>query len=55
MKPQKGVGYMFGMSMSALGAGKVIMMRCHHLDRTMMHCRQVGIPPVVLSLADEEA
>ena len=44
--PRKGVGHTFFVSKSALGAGKVMMMRCHPLDWTMIHCRQVDIPPV---------
>ena len=32
-----GADHMFGMSRSALGAGMVIMMRCHHLSLTMMY------------------
>ena len=54
VRPQKGVGHTFSMSKCALGAGKGMMMHCHHLDWTMMHCRQVDVPPIVPSLADEE-
>ena len=53
-RPQKGAGHRFCMSMSALGAGKVMMMCCHHLDWPMMHCRKVDIPPVVSPLMDGE-
>ena len=43
------------MSMSALEAGMVMMICCHHLSLTMMHCRLIGIPPLEPSLADEVA
>ena len=42
-RPRKGAGHMFCMSMSASGAGKVMMMRCHHWDQMKMRCRRVDI------------
>ena len=45
----------FDMSMSALEAGVVMMMCCHHLSLTMMQSRLIGIPSLEPSLADEAA
>ena len=46
---------MFYRSMSALGAGVVMMLRCHHLSLTMMCCHQVDIPNGEPLLVDEGA
>ena len=40
---QKGVGHMFCKSKSALVAGKVMMMRCHHFDWTMIYCLELTL------------
>ena len=40
--------------MSASRAGMVVVLRCHHFGLAMMCCRRTGIPPVELSLADED-
>ena len=42
-------------SMSASGAGMVMMLRCHHLGWMMMRCCKVDLFPVEPSLMDELA
>ena len=42
-------------SMSALGAGMVMMLQCHHVGLAMMCSCQAGTPRVELSLVDEVA
>ena len=39
--------------MLALREGMKTMMRCRRIGQAMMRCSPVGIPPVVLALADE--
>ena len=46
---------MFYRSMSALGAGMVMIFWCHHLSLMMMHCCQVDIPNGEPLLVDEGA
>ena len=53
--PRRGVEHTFHRDRSALGAGMVMMLRCHHLNLTMMCCRWVNIPPVEPSLMGERA
>ena len=53
VRPRKGVCHTFCMSKAALGAGKVMMMCCHHLDWAVMRCRQVDVPPIGPSPPDE--
>ena len=53
--PPGGADHTSGKSKSALVAGMVMMMRCHHSSLTMMHCCQVDILPLRLTLADEVA